>query len=271
MKRLAPTLLLLAAVLVSLAGAVWPERNPLLAPAERQARDIALASGASYVSLRAINAALSVAQDIEVGASVVASGNVQPLKWLEPVDDTVERISAMIFAVAVFAGLLSVALGPVSAVGAAVLAVGLIGVAASRLWPTRHGEIPLGLRRLFAASVQTGVILALGVPVLLALGTWAGAWLTRTPVAEANVTLNLIADQAQALIGQPGASGAAPGWRDTLSAYLQGVGVFWDEADALLGAAVTLVASFFLRMVVMPLLLLVVFRQLIRASLGGTS
>jgi long-subunit fatty acid transport protein len=103
--------------------------NPAVGFAERVNRDVALASTAVYVSLRAINAALSVAQEIELGGSLGVSASAQPMKVLEPVDDTVERVAAVVFGVAVLSGLLSVALAPVATLGAGLALVGLAGLA----------------------------------------------------------------------------------------------------------------------------------------------
>lgn len=68
-----------------------------------------------------MNAFLSTAQEVEIGGSLGVSANIQPLKTLEPIDDTIERITSLIFTTMVFTGLLAVALGPVSAVGAALI------------------------------------------------------------------------------------------------------------------------------------------------------
>ena len=91
--------------------------NPVVPPAEFAAAEIAAATAGVYVSLRVINAALSAAQEVEVGASVGAQVGVQPLKVLEPVDDTVERVADVVFAVAAGAALVNVGLSPVAGLG----------------------------------------------------------------------------------------------------------------------------------------------------------
>lgn len=72
----------------------------------------ATTSAATYVTLRTLNAVLSTVQEAAfTGSVVVAEATVQPLKALEPIDDTVERISDVVFAIMLAAGVLSVAMG----------------------------------------------------------------------------------------------------------------------------------------------------------------
>ena len=71
--------------------------NPVVSAAQGYAADVATTAAASYVTLRTLNAFLSTAQEIEVGLSFIASGSARPLKVLEPIDDTVERIAGLVF------------------------------------------------------------------------------------------------------------------------------------------------------------------------------
>ena len=57
---------------------------------------------------------------------------VQPLKALEPIDDTIERISDLVFSVMVVTGILAVAMGPVSATGSALIALAALAWVAGR-------------------------------------------------------------------------------------------------------------------------------------------
>ncbi|RME18323.1 MAG: hypothetical protein D6801_01615 [Alphaproteobacteria bacterium] len=265
MRALVAALWLIAAA--AAAGlALRPAASPALAAARAQAAAVSVASSATYVSLRAINAALSFAQEIEVGASVVASGNVQPFKWLEPVDDTVERVSSVVFAIAVLTGLLSLSLGPVTAVGFAALALFLAGQA---LRTARPGAVPPALARVLDESLRLGLALAILLPIALIAGEAMGDWLTAAPVAAAEARVDEIVGQAKALIGQPGASGEAPGWRETAAAYFASAGLFWERADALLADTATLVGSYILRLLLLPGLLLLVLWRLVRAFDGG--
>ena len=100
---------------LALVGMLAYSANPLTQRAQAFAEQTATASAATYLSLRVVNAFLSTAQEIELGGTLVVSGTTQPLKWLEPVDDTIERIAGVVFGVMVATGVLAVALGPVGA------------------------------------------------------------------------------------------------------------------------------------------------------------
>lgn len=260
----------LAVAILCLLLAARPAANPAVQAAERFNRDVAVAAAATYVSLRAINAALSVVQEVEVGGALGVTGTVQPLKWLEPVDDTVERVSAVVFAVAALSGLLSLSLAPVAAVGFALIAVAALGRCGCAVGGRSWESLPGALRRGLAGCGGLGIALALGVPIAFALGAWVGEILTRAPAAEAAGTLDRIAQAAQALIGEATRSEGA-GWaalRERITAYLGAGGVFWDGADDLLGAGLTLVGVFLLRMVVLPAVLLLALWTLLRRAAG---
>ena len=236
----------------------WVE-NPVVAAAERVNGQLAVAAGASYVSLRVINAALSVVQEVEVGGSLGVTANAQPLKWLEPVDDTVERVSALIFAVAVLAGVLSLSLGPVATVGLLVLGIGLLGhCGCDAVWRGRRP--PRALRRGIDGTVRLGLVLALLLPGAFALGASAGEVLTRADWAAANGRIEQVAEEARALIEPSAAEQDGRGWlsrqRELVEGYAGAAGTFWARADELLNASLTITGIFLLRMIVLPAVLL---------------
>ncbi len=144
-----------AVAMAMLAG--WNyESNPLTGQAHSYAQEVAKTSAATYVSLRTLNAFLSFAQEVEVsGNAIFVEGTARPLKGLEPIDDTVERIAGAVFAIMVATGVLSVALGPVSGTGWA-----LVGLAALLwlLFPGRLGGVP---RRLGVYGGLLGLALPL--------------------------------------------------------------------------------------------------------------
>jgi len=241
--------------------ATVPRANPLVGQAEAFQRDVAVAAGATYISLRAINAALSFAQEVEVGGSMVLSGTIQPLKWLEPVDDTVERVSGLIFAVAVLTGVLSISMAPVVAAGCALLAVALAGRCTCEVAPGGWHAAPGPLRRAFGGCGAIGFALAVALPLAFVLGLWGGEILTQGALAEANATLERIGGEAERLIGVESAETDERGWREAYEAYRDAASVFWNNAEELLGASLSLTGIFLLRMVVLPALtLLVVLR-----------
>ncbi len=257
MRRGATAVLALLAAVLCLGLAVAPRLNPLIEKAETFQRFIAVASGATYISLRAINAALSFAQEVEVGGSVVVSGSVQPLKWLEPVDDTVERVSGMIFGVAVLTGVLSMSMAPAAAVGFVLLALSLVGRCTCEVAPGGWRATPAGVRRVFSGCGSLGFALAVALPLAFVLGLWSGELLTRDAWDTAFATLDRIGGQAKLLIGVDGAGAQDRGWLDTIDAYRAAAGVFWGAADELLDASLQLTGIFLLRMVVLPVLLLI--------------
>lgn len=100
--------------------------NYVIDQASAYTTEIAKDSGAVYLSLRAINAALSFAEEIEVNASVViASGSIHPFKVLEPIDDAVERMSSAVFHIGVIAASLTVVLEVFGRVGLFLFGVAL--------------------------------------------------------------------------------------------------------------------------------------------------
>ena len=95
------TLLIISLIFISL---FFVKNNIFVDTAQKYTAEIAKDSAAVYVSLRLLNAALSFAQEIEVtGSVVIASGTIKPFKVIEPLDDTVEKLSKAIFYIGAFA------------------------------------------------------------------------------------------------------------------------------------------------------------------------
>jgi len=241
-------LVALIAGLACLALALLPQANPLVRWAEARNAEVAVAATGAYISLRAINATLSMAGEVEVGASIGVGGSINPLRWLEPVDDTVERVSALVFAVAALSGLLSLALAPLSAIGFGLLALGLLGREACRTGP---GARAPGLHRAVAGCGTLGLTLAILLPGVIVGGAALGEALTQADWAAAQATLARVSDEAEALI-----DGDAGGWRERYERLTGAAGFFWESADDLLRASLTLAGIFALRLVVLPAALL---------------
>jgi hypothetical protein len=254
--------------------------NPAVRWAETSVREIAASMTGVYVSLRVINAALSAAQEIEVGASVGAQATVPPLKVLEPVDDTVERVSDVVFAVAVGAAVATVGLTPVTALGALVLGGGLLVLAAGLVWP----NLPVGIADLARRAVRLGGAVAVVLPLVVVAGLELGDRMTAGAQEDAYAVLNGVAQEAQVLIGQdtpdPGAIVEEPEGRflgrlldsvssagETLQAYTQAAGVFRSEATALFEATLILIGVFVLQSIVLPVLLFWGLLALVRRSM----
>ncbi len=267
--------------------------NPVVPPAEFAAAEIAAATAGVYVSLRVINAALSAAQEVEVGASVGAQVGVQPLKVLEPVDDTVERVADVVFAVAAGAALVNVGLSPVAGLGLVVLGAGLTGLFFSSFGKSTAMIRPMALR-----ATRLGAALGIILPLGFAVGVDLGERLTEARVAEAYAVLDAIEAEAAALIGSDIASGPdvtqggattednprflgrlgggfaalAGGVGDavaTTERYFEAIGYFLREADALFTASLTIIGVFALRTLVLPVLLLWAGMTMLRRSIGA--
>ncbi|SFE61129.1 hypothetical protein [Roseivivax sediminis] len=250
--------ILLAAVLGLAALAALMVQNPAVDGAERAASRIAVAAGAVYVSLRAINATLSVAQEIELGGSAVVSASAQPIKVLEPIDDTVERVASTVFAVSVVAATLSVAAEPLSVLGAAILLGALLP------W------LLIGPRRGRASHVCDralvgGTALAFVLPALF----WAGAGiadvLTEPRMVAARAELSDIADRARGIseeraLPETGDSSffdsltnGVADILETIGVYRDSVAYFLEEADTILSTSLTIIGLLLLEALILPL------------------
>ena len=239
----------------------------------RASREIAQSATLVYISLRAVNAALSVSQEIEIGASVGASASARPLKVLEPVDDTIERVAGFVFAIAAFSWILSVAFQPVSVLGFAVLGGSLIALALCWRWPD--------LFRIARRGAVFGMVLALFLPLLYAGGVALGHVATEVLQVEATAKLDEVATEARKLIrrAETGATTEPDtGWvsgmmgsigevRDQVARFTSAADYYWSNADTVLDAAFVLIAVFVLRMIVMPFALLALTWRLLRGAI----
>lgn len=253
------------ALLAGLALVLALTHNPLVRQTEDSVEKVAASAVIVYASLRAINAALSTAQEVAVGGSLGVQANLQPFKVLEPVDDTVERVADVVFAVAIGAAVVAVGLAPVAALGAWLLATGLLVSALSTLWP----DAPARLRRLAWPATRLGGAVSLALPLVVTLGLELGERMTTGPAEEARAVLNSVAEKAGLLIGRDSglpdmAGGADPAegffgrlaaMGDAVQDYAEAAGVFLNEADALFKAMLTLIGVFVLQSLVLPILL----------------
>ncbi len=257
-------LFLLVVAALSLWAAIHHRDLPQTGAAERYARQIAVGATATYVTLRTLNAFLSSAQELEVGVSLVGQGSAQPLKFLEPLDDTVERIAGVVFAVMLAAAAIAVAMGPLGAVGFAMVALGaLLGALLAGA-----GRGVGGLPRRLATY---GAVLGLGLPLAFLLSGLAADALTERSWADhqrivAEITATVEDD---ALAEAPG------GWRAMMGqveSYQQLAVNLSERADELIASLIGLLAVFIVRLAVLPLVLtgalLVIARGLLRPGPG---
>ena len=242
--------------------------NPLVDLPRAEAQQIAKTAATVYFFLRVINSALSMAENIEIGASVGAQATMQPLKILEPIDDTVERVAEVVFVIAAGAVLTTVAIGPIMGIG---LLVGGAGLLAATLSP--------GLRPA-AAMARIGLGAGVLLPAVFVAGVHLGDIATAGTSATAMETLREVQTEATALTGV-GAGGldaqiaggeaaeeegffsrlgdsvsAMGSTASTIANFRETAALFVERADDIFSASLTLIGVFVLRMLVLPLFLL---------------
>ncbi|MBJ3762375.1 hypothetical protein ILP92_06420 [Maribius pontilimi] len=247
--------LLVLALAASALAWGWRD-NPLVHRAQGYAQSVATTSAATYVTLRTLNAFLSTAQEIEVGGSLFVSGTVQPLKVLEPIDDTVERIAGGIFVVMITTGVLAVALGPVGGVGLGMvaLALGVAGLGAL----VRGRPVLAGLTRGLAIY---GIVLALALPLVFVVADLVADRMTDAVWLENQRIITEItrgvADVAEA------ETATDAGWIEALTTPMTSIAEYrafaasiYANADQLVGSFVMILAVFVFKILVLPILLL---------------
>jgi len=174
---------LAAALLLALLALTGP---PGLGAAERQSERVLASAAVAYASLRAINAGLSVAKETSIGVEVLGSVEGKPAMVLDPVDETVARISSAVFALAAASALLALGLAPAAQAGAWLAAAALAG-----LWAAERPRLaaPPALTRALRAAALFGVVFAVVLPVGYATGGWLGERATAARLDRALATL----------------------------------------------------------------------------------
>jgi hypothetical protein len=254
--------LALLAVLALAVAMLWRE-NPATQGAQAYAGEVAAASAGVYVTLRTLNAVLSSAQEVEVGAGLIVEGSAQPLKVLEPVDDTVERIAGTVFGVMVVTGVLAVALGPVWAVGWGMVA------AALALRALTGGAGGVGRRLL-----SYGGFLALALPLAFVLSALVADRLTEEVWARHSAVVAEITGGIE--VEAPRASAEDGFWEEMrgqfgrIADYTALAGRIYERGDELIGSFIAILSVFVFKIFVLPALLagafLVVARGLARPA-----
>lgn len=229
-------------LILALVVARMPE-NPVTRTAQSYAAGVAATAAGTYVTLRSLNAVLSTAQEVEVGMSFIASGTAQPLKVLEPIDDTIERIASLVFGVMVGTAIIAVALGPMSAIGLAMLAVAL-AVGAYR------GQTLGGMNRRF---LWYGAFLGLALPLALTLSAPLAGFLTQSTL-DANTT---VVNEITARVGGADMLQDGAGTDLKITEFRQIAVSVWNRADELIGALVAIFGVYVFRIFILPILMIV--------------
>lgn len=271
-KTAKPTRLFLLAMIAvaALMASLFYKSNPLPNRAAGYAQNVATSAAATYVTLRTLNAVLSTVQEASfTGSVVVAEATVQPLKSLEPIDDTIERIADVVFALMLASGVLSVAMGPVSAIGAGMMSLACL-IWLIDLVIGRRNPLSGAARRL----VWYGAFLGLGLPL---------AFLLSDPIAV-HLT-NGVAESHQAIIATIMADvettvtplSDTQGWLAWLRELSNDVDRYYAlaestlrHADDLIASFISLVSVYLFRLLFLPAILagaaLVVFRFFARSQ-----
>lgn len=223
--------------------------------AQEYARDVAVASGGVYLTLRSLNAFLSTAQEVQVsGGAIFVNGSLQPLKVLEPVDDTVERIASLVFQVMVITGVLAVALGPASAVGFAMLAMAAM-IALGLRQDRGPGRAAMLARRLG----WYGAFLGLALPCSFLIAAMVADHMTQDVVAQHRAILDEITEQVAPELDSPGGGGALDWMRgisDDAQRYTALAGNIYGRADDLIASLVAITSVMIFKLLILPLLIL---------------
>ena len=206
-------LLALVCALLLLASAV--SINPINRAAERAATDLGTSTAATYFVLRTFNAALSLVQEARVqGGLAVVSAGIAPLKVLEPVDDTVERMATALFIIAALSVLLSIAFNPLAGLGWAALAA-YFGF---RAWMDSRDDVgsaqvieEVAWSRLPSFLLRTGVAFSLVLPVAFVVAVHFGNFLTKSAWEEHNRVLDEVSNALEKSASIDGLFSAATG------------------------------------------------------------
>lgn len=241
---------------LALLAAMQYTKNPLPKQAAGYAQQVATTSAATYVTLRTLNAVLSTVQEAAfTGSVVVAEATVQPLKALEPIDDTIERISDVVFAIMLAAGVLSVAMGPVSAIGAGMIALACTIWLADLVIGRRDPIIALS-RRLawYGAFLGVGLPLAFLISAGLADHLTAAVWDKHTQIIE-----TIMADVGAGDVTPMSDSDSWLAWLRELSndvdRYYTVAENALNKADALIGSFVAILSVYVFKIFLLPALL----------------
>ncbi|MEM0975989.1 MAG: hypothetical protein AAGJ34_00495 [Pseudomonadota bacterium] len=220
------------------------------------------ASAVTYVSLRTLNSFLSTAQEIEVGGAFVVQGTAKPLKVLEPIDDTVERVAGVVFVISGLAAILTVSFAPIASLGFGALGLGFLLCAAKASW-SEHLWRPL---------LRYGLMLGCILPVIFVFAGYLGDRMTKKVWEEHAIVVETISSQIQAndpqaeILKDGGGSASPDTWgtlllertRETfevLSNYGSAAGIILNESDRLIESFFNIMAVFFFKIVILPLLL----------------
>ncbi|MFD2649272.1 hypothetical protein ACFSX5_15910 [Devosia albogilva] len=190
-------------VLLALLGITLFFYNPIANQAVSYNTAIFKDGGALYASLRALTSVMSIVRDADIQVSVpITSLTTSPGQALEPVINTLDRMTNLLFAVVISSGVLTYALPIVAALGGLILAAGAI---------LRSIVLVLGdLRSSVLAQSSRGLIIvgllaAVCLPSVYAVAFVVGDYYTAQAWAEARA----IFEEQEAAIAELDVGGIA--------------------------------------------------------------
>ncbi|MFV3076753.1 hypothetical protein [Niveispirillum fermenti] len=219
-----------------------------LASASQQALQANLVQAtAVFATARLIDAAISVAQTVEVSAGI----GVQPGQVLDPVNDLVERFSTMMLGATVVLGGATLLVSAGDVIGLSLLLPAALLLLAVTAW--LPGTLSLFAHRLGGFLLFAALILKIGVP-LVVLGSDALAdHLLAPAIADAQARLDALSLEA-APVAEARGEGMMERLRalgDMAGSVSKLVAAMGDLADILIDLTVAYVA----KIVLLPLLL----------------
>ena len=100
--------------------------------AESEANSVAGSALITFGAARLINAAISFAQEISFSVGFFGGADFSPFKVLEPIDDSIERFSQMLFYMLIAFKMMAIFFTPLIVLGDIALLVGLSGALVQR-------------------------------------------------------------------------------------------------------------------------------------------
>jgi hypothetical protein len=181
---------------LALLGLLLTFYNPFTQIATSYNRDIAIAGAGVYGGLRTLTAAMSLAKDTNITASVIAASvETSPGQVLQPVISTIERFSNLLFALILTSGVLAMVLPVIATLGSGVLLVGAaVRAVMSKIGHPLAGSIDRAARGL----VTLGILAALGIPGSHAIAFFIGDRVTAQAWEEATGVFDEQAAAAEA-------------------------------------------------------------------------
>lgn len=232
-----------------------------LAAASQQALQDNLAQAtAVFATARVIDAAVSVAQTVEVSAGL----GIQPGQVLDPVNDLVERFSAMMLGATIVLGgaVLLVKAGDMLGL-ALLLPAGLLLAALSWALP---GMASFFTRRLGTFLLFAALVLKVGVPLVVLGSVALSAHLLDPTIMDAQARLDALSMAATPVLPADGGGGGMMdrlrSLGDATGAVSRMVAAMGDLADIVIDLTIAYVA----KIVLLPLLLFWILGRMAEAT-----